>query len=88
MDTEEDSPLFEDPNWAYTLLRNVIVGASIEIMCTIIMVVFSRNGLVPKPLQTVVDYFVVGAVITGCWAIGSFLLYLWIRPGLNGDSNS
>ena len=88
MDTEKDLPKSEDPNWAYSLLRIVLVGSSIEIMCMVIMVVFSRNGLVPKPLQTVVDYFVVGAVVTEFWAIGSFLLYLCIRPGLNGDSNS
>ena len=88
MDSAKDVPDSEEPNWAYCLLRITLFGASTEIMCTIMLFVFSRNGLVPEPLQTIVDYLVVGAVISGCWAIGTFLLYLWIRPAVHGGSNS
>jgi len=87
MDTENDSAESENPNWAYRLLRIVLTGAFIEIICTTMLWVLSRIGFVPTPLKPVVDFLVTGAVITGSWAIGCFLLYLWIRPELIKDCN-
>ena len=75
-------------NWAYPLLRMFVVGAILEITCVSLMTVFLRIGLVPKVLEPVVHYFIVGAAITGCWAVCSILLYLWIQPGLRDDSDS
>ena len=88
MDTEKDVTESEDPDWAYPLLRIVIAGAFLEITCTTVMAVFLRIGFVPKALEPVIDYFVVGAITTGCCAVCSILLYLWIRPGLNRGPNS
>ena len=87
MDTEKDERRESPANWAYPLLRLVLVGATLEITGVSIMTVFLRNDLVPQSLEAVVDYFIVGAAITGCWAVCSILLYLWIRPGLSQDSD-
>jgi hypothetical protein len=87
MDPEIDAEESENPNWAYPLLRIVLTGALIEIICTTILWVLSWIGFVPSPFKPVVDVFVTGAIITGSWATGCFLLYLWIRPQLIKNSN-
>lgn len=87
MDTENDDRGEAQPNWAYPLLRIVVVGAVLEITCVSVMTVYLWLGLVPRVLEPVVHCFIFGAAVAGCWAICSLFLYLCFRPGLSQESD-
>jgi len=87
MNTEDHSDS-EAPDWAYPLLRLLVVGILFEIGCTAVILLFARSGFIADSLEPVVDYFVVGAAISAAWAACAILWYLRIRRRLSGDGNS
>lgn len=78
----------QDPDWAYPLLKILVVGVLFEIGCTAALILFARFRFIPELLRPVVDYFVIGAAISAAWAMCAILWYLRIRRSLIDDQNT
>ena len=78
----------ENLDWAYPLLRLLVIGTLFEIGCTGICVLLARAGFVSESLRPLVEYFVFGAAISAAWSTIAILWYLRIRRNLIDDQGS
>ena len=77
-----DQELQSNDNWAFPMLRMVLIGASLELFIAAAATILIHSRLIPDVSQPIVDYFVYGGIVAAVLAGISSLLYLWIRPGL------